>query len=292
MRVVVTGANGKVGSAAVTALQAAGHEVRATDTARAVFERPDEGDPGYWQADLTDAGAAFAVVRAADAVVHTAAIPDPTHNPPHVVFGNNALAAFNVIEASVRWGVRRLVNISSETVPGFLFPERPDVADYVPVDEAHEIRPQDPYALSKYVGEVLCDAAVRRSDLRCISLRPSWVQRADTYAHNLGPMVREVLPSANFHSYIDVDDLADAIVLAVASDLPGHEVMYIAAADNAAGRPLRELVTAQHGDAVEIRDLSREDASGISTDKAHRLLGWTATRSWRNHLDDHGDPRA
>ncbi len=289
MHVVVTGANGKVGSAAVAALQDAGHRVRATDTSRGVFERPLPDAPDYWQADLTDAGDAFAVIRGADAVVHAAAIPDPSHNPPHVVFHNNTMATFNVVEAAVRWDVRRLVNISSETVPGFLFPERHDMADYVPVDEEHPIRPQDPYGLSKYVGELLCDAAARRSDVRCISLRPSWVQDEGNYERNLGPLIRDPEPSANFWSYVDVDDLADAIRLAVESDVPGHEVMYIAAPDNSAGRPLRELITELLGDgAVTVRALRREDASGISTDKARRLLGWTPRRSWRDVLDGGG----
>jgi UDP-glucose 4-epimerase len=71
------------------------------------------------------------------------------------------MATFNVVEASVRWGVTRLVNVSSETVPGFFLP-RARLPE--PVDEEHPIRPQDPYALSKHFGEQLCDAAVRRSD--------------------------------------------------------------------------------------------------------------------------------
>ena len=108
-------------------------------------------------------------------------------------------------------------------------------------------------------------------------MRPTWVQHAGTYERNLRPMIREPGPGANVWSYIDVDDLADAIVLAVGSDLPGHEVMYIAAADNSAGRPLR--------------DLAREDAGAISTARARRLLGWTPARSWRDHLDDRGRRR-
>ncbi|HEX8931001.1 MAG TPA: NAD(P)-dependent oxidoreductase, partial [Actinomycetota bacterium] len=125
MKVLVTGAKGKVGGAVVAALQAAGHEVVATDLARPTFERQAPGEPAYLQADLTDAGHADAVVGGADAVVHAAAIPDPLHNPPSVVFGNNLMATFNVAEAAVRFGVGRLVNISSETVPGYFFPERP-----------------------------------------------------------------------------------------------------------------------------------------------------------------------
>jgi UDP-glucose 4-epimerase len=45
------------------------------------------------------------------------------------------MATFNTLEAAIRFGVSRFVNISSETVPGFFFPEREFLPDYVPVDE-------------------------------------------------------------------------------------------------------------------------------------------------------------
>lgn len=86
--------------------------MRASDLARGVFERTLPGEPDeYVQADLTEAGDAFAIVRGVDAVVHAGAIPDPTKNPPHVVFGNNLMATFNVLEAAVRFGVGRFVYI-------------------------------------------------------------------------------------------------------------------------------------------------------------------------------------
>jgi nucleoside-diphosphate-sugar epimerase len=289
VRVLVTGARGKVGSATTDALVKAGHEVTCTDLMRGVFERPAPGEPAYVQAELTSPGDAFAVVRGMDAVVHAAAIPDPTHNLPATVFQNNLMSTFNVLEAAVRFGVSRFVNISSETVPGFFFPERPFLPDYVPVDEEHKVRPQDPYALSKYFGELLMDAAVRRSDLRCISIRPCWVQHEGNYERNLGPQVRD--PSVltpNFWSYIDVYDLADALVLAVESPLPGHEVFYIASPDNVGGRPFEELVRKYYGKELEIRALARKDASGISCAKAVRMLGYAPKRSWRDYLDEQG----
>ncbi|MGH3087362.1 MAG: NAD-dependent epimerase/dehydratase family protein, partial [Rubrobacteraceae bacterium] len=226
----------------------------------------------------------------AEAVVHAAALPEPTKNPPHVVFQNNLMGVFNTLEAAVRWEVPRFVNISSETVPGFFFPERNFLPDYVPVDEEHPIRPQDPYATAKHFGEQLMDAAVRRSDIKCISIRPCWVQHEGNYEINLGPQVRdESLLSPNFWSYIDVYDLADAIVLAVESDLPGHEVFYIASPDNVGGRPFDEIVRKYYGDEVEIRNVHPgEDASGISCEKAKRMLGYSPNRSWRDYLDEEG----
>lgn len=293
MKVLVTGSHGKVGRAAVDALLAAGHTVTGCDVARPVFDRAEPGAAAYQQADLTDAGDCFAVVRGHDAVVHCAAIPEPTQNPPHTVFGNNLMATFNLLEAAVRLGVTRFVNLSSETVPGFFFPERPFLPSYVPVDEEHPITPQDPYALAKHFGEQLCDAAVRRSDLRCTTVRPSWVMTKDNYERNLGPLLADRSEvTVSLWAYVDCLDLAELLVLAVTTDLPGHEVFYGASPDNVGGRDLAAAVTAHHGDAIEVRALDRPDASGISIAKARLLLGWDPVRSWRDHLTPGGEPLA
>ena len=311
MRVLVTGACGKVGAHVARAQRAdaafAGG-VYTTDLARGVFDTPSDAQPAsaalYWQADLCDAGAVYALIARAkpDVVVHVAAIPDPSHTPPGAVFTNNISSTFNVVEACVRLGVARLVNISSETVPGFFFPERvlPGVSGqplFCPVDETHPIAPQDPYALSKHFGEQLCDAAVRRTPaLSVVSIRPSWCQDAANIERNLGPLIRDpTLPQPGMWAYIIIEDLAAAIV--AAAKLPAaaleptrHEVVYIAAADNAGGRDLAAAVKAAASTfgAVEMRALDRPDASGLSCAKARKLLGWQPKHSWRDFLDAQG----
>jgi len=289
VKVVVTGSRGKVGRATVQALVDAGHDVLGVDLVPPVFDAGVVVPGRYQMADLTDAGSAYAVVADADAVVHVAAIPQPTGNPPHVVFQTNLMSTFNVLEAAVRFGVKRFVNISSESIVGNIFAERPFLPSFAPVDESHPLLPQDPYALSKLFGERMMDAAVRRSDIRAISIRPSTVHNEDNYENNLGPQVRDPGNlSGNLWSYIDVYDLADAIVLATESDLPGHEVFYIASPDNAGGHDFAEILRRYYGEQIELRSLDRVDASGISIAKARRLLGWNPTRSWSDYLDSDG----
>ena len=291
MRILVTGAHGKVGRALVPHLVEAGHDVRASDLTRPVWDRVASGEADdYWQADLTDAGAAYALVAGCDVVVHAAAIPQPIHNAPHVVFGNNIMSTFNLLEAAIAGGSARFVHFSSETVPGFVYALRPFSPEYLPIDEEHPVRPQDAYATSKWFGELLCERAVERVDIRCTSIRPSWVQDESSYERNLGPIVRD--PSVligNYCSYIDVHDLCDAVVLAIETDLPGHEVFYIASPDTIGGHPLAETVRTHYGgEGIELRPTARADASAVSSEKAQRLLGWTPTRSWRDYLDEQG----
>jgi len=200
--------------------------------------------------------------------------------------------------------VPRLVNISSETVPGFFFPERRDAQApngepsgtpaYAPVDELHPIHPQDPYALSKSFGEQLCDAACLRSDISIISIRPSWCQDESNIARNIGPLVRSFeRPQSGLLAYICISDLAEACALAALNtELKGHEVMYIAAEDSAGGHNLHDWVTAKYGDRIQLRPTARPDASGLDCAKARRLLGWAPKLTWRDFLDGEGRLKA
>ena len=290
MRVVVTGARGRLGKIAVAALARAEHTVVATDLEGAgslQYARP--GESVYVQADLRDAGQAFAVVGGADAVVHIAATPNPFLNPAHVLFANNLMVTFNCLEASVHMGVKKFVNLSSEATLGFQLAHRAFAPEYLPVDEEHPMKPQDAYSLAKTAAELLVDGAVGRSSLSAISLRSSWLQFPENIESNIGELVRsKAAKSNNYHSYTDPFDLADAITLALEADLSGHEIMFTAAPDNVGGWDFAELVRETYQVDIPIRSLERADSSGISSAKAQRVLGWDPKRTWRDYLDGDG----
>jgi UDP-glucose 4-epimerase len=279
VRVLVTGARGKVGTVVVDALRTAGHDVIGADLAR-----PDYDGPAYVRADVTDAGDMFAAIRDVDAVVHTAGIPEPTRDPAHRVFTTNIVGTFNVVEACVRAGVPRLVNLSSDSVTGYTWSAgRLRPASY-PIDATHPTTPRDPYGQSKLLGEELCAAACLRSGMAAISIRATWVITPDTYRSQLGPFVDDPsLTTAVFWSYLDVRDLADLVVAAVEADTAGHLALYAAAADNIGGRDIRAALAEHHPD-VAVSGIARPDAGGYDITPARDLLGWVPTRSWRDHL--------
>ena len=185
-------------------------------------------------------------------------------------------------------------------MPGFFFPERKTVAPngepsgtpaYAPVDEKHPMHPQDPYALSKRCGEILCDAACLRSpDISVISIRPSWCQDATNIERNIGPLVRSFdRPQSGLLAYICIADLAEAITLAALNTtLKGHEVFYIAADDSAGGHNLAAWIAAKYGDSIKMRPTVRPDASGLDCSKAKTLLGWAPKLTWRDFLTADG----
>jgi UDP-glucose 4-epimerase len=286
-RVLITGGRGKVGRYAADALRARGHHVVLTDIAGARYGPAPQGVLPYLRADLTDFGQVVGtVVKAApDVIVHAAGIPDPAHDAPSVIFSNNVLSTFNVAEAAARLDVKRLVYISSETALGFITAEQPDAPDYIPVDEDHPVRPQDAYALSKALGERICDALVRRSDVTAVSIRPSLVLDDEDYP-NVLPRFQASPETSGFNiwSYVDVRDVAELIAVAAEADTAGHEVVYAAAPDNLIGEPLTDLVARTWPERVStVRPLARNDAAGIDCAKALRLFGWEATRLWREH---------
>jgi nucleoside-diphosphate-sugar epimerase len=242
-----------------------------------------DGPAPFRRADLEDLGQVYSCLRGAEAVVHFAAIPRPTLDVPEVVFRTNVMSAFNVLEAASALGITRVVSASSVSVLGFPFFERPFAPDYVPIDEAHPLLPQDAYALSKRIGEELADGFARRGRLTVVSLRFPWIHTPRTFAEQLLPLWADPAAGAsNLWSYIDTRDVAEAVRLALTAEIGGHEACFVAASDSFMPIPSRVLVTNYYPTTI-IQDALTDHASLLSSAKAEALLGYRARHSWRSY---------
>ena len=277
MIVAVTGSSGLLGRSIVDALVAAGHEVRGIDAVPATTRLAS-----HLTGDLTDFGEAVLALKGADVVVHGAAIPRPTGRTATDVFSTNMALAFNVTEACVVLGIRRLVYASSFSVLGFPFFVTPVKLSYLPIDEAHPTAPQDAYALSKTLGEEVVESAVRRGALDAVSLRMPWIQNAATFLDQVGPRRASAESGRDLWSYIDARDAAAGFLAAVEGQTRGHIRLFLSAADTYSETPTLELIRTAFGDLPLKRDFAGHEAV-IDTEAARRALGFVPQHSWRDY---------
>lgn len=272
MRVLVTGAGGFIGSAALRTLEAAGADVR-----------PHAGPPGapgpsaWARGDITDAARMAALAAGVDVVVHLA-------GPPSVAASFEAPAAFArahvVGTATLLHAMRpgtRLVYVSSAEVYG--------CPDRNPVPEDAPRRPRSPYAAAKVGAEALVEAFADR--IPAVVLRPFCV-----YGPGSGGVVGHVLrqvraPGATaieladarpVRDFCHVDDVAEAIVRAARADVRGAfnvgsgvgtAIGALAeAAGRALGRPLPVVERPERRRPVDLLALVAD------TSRIERALGW------------------
>lgn len=150
-RVLVTGGAGFIGSHLVEALLARGHRVAVVDNLSTGRRENVPREADLHAVDVCDGprlGAVFEAFRP-EVVYHLAAqtsVRRSTGDPAGDATAN-VVGSINVLEASVRAGVEKVIYASSG---GAIYgePER------LPVREDHPVRPLSPYGLSKYVAEL------------------------------------------------------------------------------------------------------------------------------------------
>ena len=280
MKVVVTGGSGNIGRYVVRELLQYGHEVVSFD--RVVPPEPEAG-VHYRLGDHEDEGTVFELLAPAEAVVHLSAIPSPgTHANAHV-FRTNVMGTYNVCEAAATLGLRKIVATSSINVLGMGFRYRDFAPHYLPVDENHPDLPQDPYGLSKVVGEDIVDMVHRRTGIPAVSIRPSHVVMPETWPERLAAM------EANFNvyyrgiwGYADVRDLAVGFRLALETEDAVQGAYYIVADDAFCPMPLAEAAPLIFPGAGRMAAHLTGTESGITNAKARRDLGFQPQYSWRD----------
>jgi len=276
-RVVVTGGSGKAGRAVVADLGEHGYDVTSVDVAASLH--PD--DPTL-VADLTDLGQTIESLSGADAVVHLAAIPAPHVLPEGETFRINMMSTYNVFSAAAQLGLERVVWASSETLIGIPF-ER-EQPRYAPIDEEHPRLPEFHYALSKLASEAIAEQFNRWSGIPFVALRISNIMEEWEYADRFpGFWDDPTIRAWNLWGYVDARDVAQAVRLALTTDLAGAEPFLVAAADNCMTRESLDLMAEVYPN-VPIRGSVSGHDTLLSIDKARTLLGYEPLHSWRDSV--------
>lgn len=170
--ILVTGADGFIGSHLVEALLAQGCRVRALAYYNSFnswgwLEELGEA-PGLEvvSGDVRDPAFCLGLVKDIDIVFHLAAlIAIPySYSAPQSYVDTNVTGTLNICNAALAAGVERVVTASTSEVYG--------TAQYVPIDEKHPKQPQSPYSASKIAADSIAESFHRSFDLPLVIARP------------------------------------------------------------------------------------------------------------------------
>lgn len=294
MRVLFTGGSGKAGRHAIAYLIDKGHRVLNVD--RVPLDHPDVDNR---IADVTDAGQMFDVmasyagydelepgrgVPTFDAVVHFAAIPRLLMTSDNECYRVNTLGTYNVIDAAVKFGVKKIIFASSETTYGICFADGERKPDYLPIDEEHPVVPEDSYAMSKVANEVTARSFQRRCGYDIYGLRINNVIEPHEYEQDFPSYLADpALRRRNIFAYIDARDLGQMVDRCLAKDGLGFEIFNVSNDDHSVAESSDELIR-RYYQGVHVSDIGA-DETFYSNKKAKTLLGYKPIHSWRMYLD-------
>ncbi|MEC0695788.1 NAD(P)-dependent oxidoreductase [Bacillus atrophaeus] len=288
VKVVVTGAAGKIGRWTVRTLLESGHEVIASDKKL----REESASKKFIQAELRDYGQVCQLLNGCDAVVHLGNIPTDVRNTSQAIFENNMLVNFNILEACKDFKIPKLVWASSETVLGYPFV--PEELSYLPVDEEHPTIVKSSYAMAKRLTEILSDMYSKLINTQIVTLRFANIYEPDEYEKiptmHWNDQQKDV-QKKNAWAYCDVRDAANACRLAIEKSNLGNDVFHITAPDTIMTDLSQDLAKRFFPDVTLKKDIQGHETL-MAIDKARNILGYEPRYTWRTVLNNDGTTKA
>jgi len=284
MKSLVTGGAGFIGSHLVDRLLEDGHEVTVLDnlsTGRIdnLAHLKEESRFHFYEVDVSEWGALHTYTEGVDWVFHLAALADivPSIQNPALYHRANVDGTVNILEAARQSQVKRFIYVASSSCYG--------IPDIYPTPETADIRPQYPYALTKYVGEqcTLHWGKVYRLPVLSLRLFNVYGPRSRTsgaYGAVFGVFLAQKTHNKPFtvvgdgtqtRDFTFVSDVIEALIMAAKSSVE-NEVMNVGSGHTYSVNRLVELLK---GDIVYIpKRPSEPDCTHADITKIMKLTGW------------------
>jgi UDP-glucose 4-epimerase len=283
---VVTGGAGFIGSHLTDALLAEGRKVVVVDNFSVGRPQNLEHQKGnanleLVQGDVADAAFVDRVFNGAERIFHLAARADivPSIQEPEEYFRSNVDGTFVTLQAARKHNCKRFLYVASSSCYG--------IPDNYPTPETAEIRPQYPYALTKYLGEQLVMHWAQVYKLPAVSVRffniyGPRARTSGTYGAVFGVFLAQLLAGKPLtivgdgkqtRDFTYVSDAVDAVLTVAASDKSGT-------AYNIGNKPvsvnrLVELLGAKETVHIPKRP-GEPDCTWADTSKIKSELNWSA----------------
>ena len=283
MKLLVTGADGFIGSHLTEELVKRGYQVKAfvcynsfntwgwLDTLPEAVMKHVE----IFQGDIRDPNGVYEAMKEVDAVFHLAAliaIPFSYHSPDTYV-DTNIKGTLNVLQAARKLETRRVLVTSTSEVYG--------TAQYVPIDEKHPFQGQSPYSATKIGADRLAESFYRSFGLPVTIVRPFNTYGPRQSARAVIPTVitqllagkREIklgslTPTRDFNY---VKDTADGFISIYESECTiGEEINIATQKEISIGQLAKELIRQINPEAEIICD---EERLRPEKSEVNRLLG-------------------
>jgi UDP-glucose 4-epimerase len=292
-RIVFTGGSGKAGKHVVPYLVDKGYKVLNVDLKPLADPRVNT-----IIADLTDSGQTFNALTIhdgfggfelghpatpPDAVVHFAAIPRVLIEPDNKTFSVNVVSTYNVIEAALKLGVKKVIIASSETTYGVCFAEGDKDFRSFPLEEDYDTDPMDSYGLSKVCNEKTARAFALRYKADVYALRIGNVIEPHEYDMFPAFLANPATRKRNAWTYIDARDLGEIVHLCLEKDGLGFDVFNAVNDTITTKEPTAEILKRYNASAPITRPLG-EFEGPLSNRKIREVLGFKEQHNWRKYV--------